>query len=48
MSDIPFVANDNELFPSQCFKEPGPILTKDGKEENLIEKIVDARKRVQE
>jgi hypothetical protein len=41
----PFVPNDAELFPSREFSRPPPILTDEGKEENLIERIVDARKR---
>lgn len=41
----PFVANDCEQFPGREFTMPGPILTEDGKEENLIDKIVDKRRR---
>jgi hypothetical protein len=41
----PFVANDAELFPSREFSRPPPILTDQGTEENLIDKIIDARKR---
>jgi hypothetical protein len=39
----PFVPNDPTLFPYREFSRPPPILTDEGKEENLIDKIIDAR-----
>jgi hypothetical protein len=37
--------NDKELFPSQEYKRPGPIMTDDGVEEYLIDRIIDERKK---
>jgi len=36
-----FVDNDPELFPSRSLAMPGPVVTPDGEEEWLVEKIVD-------
>jgi hypothetical protein len=41
----PFVANDPTLFPDREFTRPGAVVTEDGTEENMIDKIVDARRR---
>jgi hypothetical protein len=38
-----FTPNDNELFPSQQLTQPGPIVMPDGKEEWLIDRILDER-----
>jgi hypothetical protein len=40
-----FVANDPVLFPSREDARPGPIVTADGQEEWVVEKIVDERRR---
>jgi hypothetical protein len=37
--------NDPKLFPDREYARPGPIMTSDGLEEFLINKIVDLRKR---
>jgi len=39
------VVNDPSLFPSREFKQPGPILTANGLEEYLVDKIIDSRRR---
>lgn len=44
---LPFVENNNSLFPSQKFEEPPPILTPEGKKEFFINKILDQRCRRQ-
>ena len=36
-----FVPNNDELFPSRKLMEPGPVVMAEGKEEWLIEKIID-------
>jgi hypothetical protein len=41
----PFVPNDPILFPDREFTRPGAVVTEDGTEENMIDKIVDARRR---
>jgi hypothetical protein len=41
----PFVPNDPTLFPDCEFTRPGAVVTEDGTEENMIDKIVDARRR---
>jgi hypothetical protein len=41
----PFVPNDPALFPDREFTRPGAVVTEDGTEENMIDKIVDARRR---
>ena len=41
----PFVPNDPTLFPDREFTRPGAVVTEDGTEENMIDKIVDARRR---
>ncbi|KAF5376678.1 hypothetical protein D9615_007909 [Tricholomella constricta] len=41
----PFTPNDPALFPDREFTRPGAVVTEDGTEENLIDKIVDARRR---
>ena len=40
-----FMANNPALFPSRELMQPGPILTKDGMEEFLVEEIIDSRQR---
>ncbi|RDB31105.1 hypothetical protein Hypma_000020, partial [Hypsizygus marmoreus] len=40
-----FLPNDPSLFPDREFTRPGAIVTEDGTEENMIDKIVDARRR---
>ena len=40
-----FVPNDPSLFPDREFTRPGAVVTEDGTEENMIDKIVDARRR---
>lgn len=40
-----FIPNDPTLFPDRKFTRPGAVVTEDGTEENLIDKIVDARRR---
>ena len=37
----PFVPNDPTLFPDREFTRPGAVVTEDGTEENMIDKIVD-------
>ncbi|KAF8802108.1 hypothetical protein BYT27DRAFT_7065863, partial [Phlegmacium glaucopus] len=37
----PFVPNDPSLFPDREFTRPGAVVTEDGTEENMIDKIVD-------
>jgi hypothetical protein len=39
-----FIPNDPTLFPDREFSRPPAILTPDGKEEHLIDKIIDARR----
>jgi Chromo (CHRromatin Organisation MOdifier) domain len=39
------VANDASLFPSRKFEQPGPILTADGLQEYLVDKIIDSHRR---
>ena len=41
----PFIPNDPTLFPDREFTRPGAVVTEDGTEENMIDKIVDARRR---
>jgi hypothetical protein len=41
----PFVPNDPQMFPDREFTRPGAIVTEDGTEENMIDKIVDPRRR---
>lgn len=41
----PFIPNDPTLFPDREFTRPGTVVTEDGTEENMIDKIVDARRR---
>ena len=41
----PFIPNDPTLFPDREFTQPGAVVTEDGTEENMIDKIVDARRR---
>lgn len=41
----PFIPNDATLFPDREFTRPGAVVTEDGTEENMIDKIVDARRR---
>ena len=41
---LPFIENNDSLFPSQKFEEPPPILTPEGKEEFFIDKILDQRR----
>lgn len=41
----PFVANDDNLFPSRSLTKPPPILTPDGQTEYFIDKILDERPR---
>ena len=41
----PFVPNDPTLFPDREFTRPGAVVTEDGTEENMIDRIVDARRR---
>src|SRR5882762_5244529 len=41
----PFLSNDATLFPSRCLSQPLPVLTADGLEEYLIERIIDSRPR---
>jgi len=38
---LPFIKNDNSLFPLCKFEEPPPILTPEGEEEFYINKILD-------
>ncbi|RDB19622.1 hypothetical protein Hypma_013240 [Hypsizygus marmoreus] len=38
---LSFHKNDADLFSSREFAQPGPILTADGQEEWLIDKIID-------
>jgi len=42
---IPYIESDTNKFPSHHFKEPEPIITEDGKEEQFIDKILDAHRR---
>ena len=42
---LPFIENNNSLFPSRKFEEPLPILTPEGNEEYFIERILDERRR---
>ena len=39
---IPYIESDTDKFPSCCFEELAPIITKDGEEEQYIDKILDA------
>jgi len=39
---IPYIESDTDKFPSCHFKEPDPIITEDGNEEQYIDKILDA------
>ena len=41
----PFIPNDPAMFPDREFTRPGAVVTEDGTEENMIDKIVDARRR---
>jgi hypothetical protein len=38
-----FVTNDDNLFPSRKLDRPGPVVTEDGEQEWLIDKIIDER-----
>jgi hypothetical protein len=40
-----FVPNDDNLFPSRSLPRPGPVVTADGEEEWLIDRIIDERVR---
>ena len=40
-----FVPNDNTLFPSWKLSQPGPVITPEGEQEWLIERILDERVR---
>ena len=40
-----YVSNDQVLFPGREFPRDGPILLENGREEHVIEKILDERKR---
>ena len=42
---LPFIENNDSLFPSQKFEEPPPILTPEGEEEFFIDKILDQPRR---
>jgi hypothetical protein len=42
-----YVPNDDELFPSRKQARPGPVITEDGEQEWLIDKIIDERTRGQ-
>ena len=37
----PYVSNDNDLFPSHKLAQPGPVITEEGEQEWLIDRIVD-------
>ena len=39
----PYIPNDPDLFPTREPSRPGPIVTEDGMEENVIDRILDAR-----
>ena len=41
----PFIPNDPEAFPDRVLPKPGIVVTEDGTEETLIDKIVDERRR---
>ena len=41
----PFIPNNPTLFPDQEFTRPGTVVTEDGTEENMIDKIVDVHRR---
>jgi hypothetical protein len=41
----PFILNDPDLFPNRALVKPGIVVTEDGSEETLIDRIVDARRR---
>ncbi|KAF7759859.1 hypothetical protein Agabi119p4_11554 [Agaricus bisporus var. burnettii] len=41
----PFRENDNTVFPSRGFAEPGPICTDEGTWEHTVEKVIDERAR---
>lgn len=41
---IPFHENDAELFSSRKSARPGPVITSDGEEEWLVERIIDSRR----
>jgi hypothetical protein len=38
-----FIPNDDELFPSRKLPRPGPVVTEEGEEEWLIDRILDQR-----
>ena len=40
-----YVPNDQTLFPGREFPRDGPVLLENGKEEHVIERIIDERKR---
>ena len=40
-----YVPNDQELFPGREFPRDGPVMLEDGREEHVIERIIDERKR---
>ena len=41
----PFIPNDPQLFPDRELVRPPTVITEDGTEEAVVEKIVDARRR---
>ena len=41
----PFVPNNPTMFPDRKFTRLGAVVTEDGTEENMINKIVDAQRR---
>lgn len=40
-----FIPNDDNLFPSQAMAKPGPVVTPEGEEEWLIDRIIDKQRR---
>ncbi|KAJ7055302.1 hypothetical protein C8F01DRAFT_949794, partial [Mycena amicta] len=46
MSEIePFIENDASLFPNRVLAQPTAIVSPDGQEEFLVERIIDERRR---
>lgn len=41
----PFIANNDDLFPSRAHEEPGPVVTPDGSHEHVVERVIDRRRR---
>jgi hypothetical protein len=37
----PFIANNNELFPSQAHEEPGPVVTADDAHKHVVDCVID-------